>query len=43
VNLKEPYLSLFRDYALSKLCDDEFVEDEGIVQLLSDIRTLPSD
>ena len=41
VNLKEPYLSLIQDYALSKLYDDEFVEDEGIVQLLSDIRNLP--
>jgi len=26
---------------LSKLYDDEFVEGEGIVQLLSDIRNLP--
>jgi hypothetical protein len=41
VNLKEPYLSLILDYALSKLYDDEFVEGEGIVQLLSDIRNLP--
>jgi Tfp pilus assembly protein PilZ len=41
VNLKEPYLSLIRDYALSKLYDDEFVKDEGIVQLLDDIRNLP--
>ena len=41
VNLKEPYLSLIQDYALSKLYDDEFVEEEGIVQLLSDIRNLP--
>ncbi len=41
VNLKEPHLSLIRDYALSKLYDDEFVQGEGIVQLLSDIRNLP--
>ena len=41
VNLKEPYLSLIQDYALSKLYDDAFVEGEGIVQLLSDIRNLP--
>ena len=41
VNLKEPHLSLILDYALSKLYDDEFVEGEGIVQLLSDIRNLP--
>jgi hypothetical protein len=41
VNLKEPYFSLIQDYALSKLYDDQFVEEEGIVQLLSDIRNLP--
>lgn len=41
VNLKEPYLSLIQDYALNKLYDDEFVEAEGIFQLLSDIRNLP--
>ena len=41
VNLKEPYLRLIQDYALSKLYDDEFVENEGIVQLLNDIRNLP--
>ena len=41
VNLKEPHLSLILDYALTKLYDDEFVEGEGIVQLLSDIRNLP--
>ncbi len=41
VNLKEPHLSLILDYALSKLYDDEFVDGEGIVQLLSDIRNLP--
>jgi hypothetical protein len=41
VNLKESYLSLIREYALSKLYDDEFVEGEGIVQLLNDIRSLP--
>ena len=41
VNLEEPYLSLIRDYALSKLYDDAFVKGEGIVQLLSDIRNLP--
>lgn len=41
VNLKEPHLRLIRDYALSKLYDDEFVQGEGIVQLLSDIRNLP--
>ncbi|MBE9533714.1 MAG: PilZ domain-containing protein [Proteobacteria bacterium] len=41
VNLKESSLSLIRDYALSKLYDDEFVDGEGIVQLLSDIRNLP--
>ncbi len=41
VNLKEPHLRLIRDYALSKLYDDEFVQGEGIVQLLNDIRNLP--
>ena len=41
MNLEEPYLSLIRDYALSKLYDDEFAEEVGIVQLLSDIRNLP--
>ncbi|MGD8436614.1 MAG: PilZ domain-containing protein [Syntrophobacterales bacterium] len=41
VNLDEPHLRLIRDYALSKLYDDEFVKEEGIVQLLSDIRNLP--
>jgi hypothetical protein len=41
VNLKEPHLGLILDYALSKLYDDAFVEGEGIVQLLSDIRNLP--
>jgi hypothetical protein len=41
VNLKEPHLSLILDYALSKLYDDKFVEGEGIVQLLCDIRNLP--
>ena len=34
-------MSLILDYALSKLYDDEFVEGEGIVQVLSDIRNLP--
>ena len=34
-------MSLIRDYALSKLYDDEFVEGEGIVQVLNDIRSLP--
>lgn len=41
VNLDEPHFRLIRDYALSKLYDDEFVKEEGIVQLLSDIRNLP--
>jgi Tfp pilus assembly protein PilZ len=41
VNLEESHLSLIRDYALSKLYDNEFVEGEGIVQLLNDIRNLP--
>ena len=41
VNLKEPFLSLIQDYALRKLYNDEFLENEGIVQLLSDSRNLP--
>ena len=41
VNLEEPHFKLIRDYALSKLYDDEFVKGEGIAQLLSDIRNLP--
>jgi Tfp pilus assembly protein PilZ len=41
VNLKESYFNLIRDYALSKLYDNAFVEEEGIVQVLNDIRNLP--
>jgi hypothetical protein len=40
-NLGEPYLSLIREYALAKLYDDNFVRQEGIVQVLSDVRNLP--
>ena len=40
-NLGEPYLSLIRDYALAKLYDDNFVSEEGIVQVLNDVRNLP--
>jgi len=41
VGLAEPYLSLIRDYSLSKLYDEDFVRREGILQILSDIRNLP--
>ena len=41
VGLPEPYLSLIRDYSLSRLYDEEFVRREGILQILSDIRNLP--
>ena len=41
VGLAEPYLSLIRDYSLSRLYDEEFVHREGILQILSDIRNLP--
>jgi Tfp pilus assembly protein PilZ len=40
-NLREPFLSLIREYALAKLYDDNFVRKEGIVQVLSDVRNLP--
>ena len=40
-NLGEPFLSLIREYALAKLYDDNFVRQEGIVQVLSDVRNLP--
>ena len=42
VDLEEPYLSMIRDYALTKLYDKEFLQEEGIIQVLSDIRNLPS-
>lgn len=41
VNLAEPYLTMIRDYSLTKLYDDEFLRREGIIQVLSDIRNLP--
>lgn len=41
VDLKEPYASMIQDYSLSKLYDDEFLQEEGIDQVLSDIRNLP--
>ena len=41
VNLEKSYFNLIRDYALSKLYDKEFVEGEGIVRVLNDIRNLP--
>jgi Tfp pilus assembly protein PilZ len=41
VGLAEPYLSLIRDYSLTKLYDEDFVRREGIIQILSDIRNLP--
>lgn len=41
VGLAEPYLSLIRDYSLTKLYDDDFVRKEGIIQIISDIRNLP--
>ncbi|UCG20745.1 MAG: PilZ domain-containing protein [Deltaproteobacteria bacterium] len=41
VGLAEPYLSLIRDYSLTKLYDEDFVRREGILQILSDIRNLP--
>ena len=39
-NLGEPYLSLITEYSLSKLYDDNFVRQEGIIQVLNDIRNL---
>ena len=41
VGLAEPYLSLIREYSLSRLYDDDFVRREGILRILSDIRNLP--
>jgi hypothetical protein len=41
VGLAEPYLSLIRDYSLSRLYDEDFIRREGIIQILSDIRNLP--
>jgi Tfp pilus assembly protein PilZ len=41
VNLGDPYLNMIRDYSLTKLYDDNFVKQEGILQLLDDIRNLP--
>jgi hypothetical protein len=41
VGLVEPYLSMIRDYSLSKLYDEDFVRREGIMQILSDIRNFP--
>jgi len=41
VNLGNPYLNMIRDYSLTKLYDDNFVKQEGILQLLDDIRNLP--
>jgi len=41
VGLAEPYLSLIREYSLTKLYDEDFVRREGIIQILSDIRNLP--
>jgi hypothetical protein len=40
VGLPEPYLSLIRDYSLSRLYDEDFVRREGILQILNDIRNL---
>jgi Tfp pilus assembly protein PilZ len=40
-DLGETYLNLLREYSLTKLYDDNFVRNEGIVQVLSDIRNLP--
>jgi hypothetical protein len=41
VGLGEPYLSLIREYALSKLYDEDFVRSQGILNILDDIRNLP--
>jgi Tfp pilus assembly protein PilZ len=40
-NLGDPHLNLIREYSLTKLYDDNFVRQEGIVQVLSDVRNLP--
>jgi hypothetical protein len=41
VDLKEPFLSLIRDYTLKLLCDEEQVRKQGIDQVLKDIANLP--
>ena len=41
VGLPQTYLNLIQDYSLTKLYDDDFVQREGIIQIMSDIRNLP--
>jgi hypothetical protein len=40
-NLKEPYLSLIRDYTLKLLCDEDLVRKQGLERVLEDISNLP--
>ena len=42
LTLKEPYRGLIREYTLTRLYDDNLVRSEGILQVLEDIRNLPS-
>jgi hypothetical protein len=42
LTLKEPYLGLIREYALTSLYDDNLVHSGGILRLLEEIRNLPS-
>jgi hypothetical protein len=42
LTLKEPYRGLIREYTLTRLYDDNLVRSGGILQVLEDIRNLPS-
>jgi uncharacterized protein (TIGR02266 family) len=42
LTLKEPHRGLIREYALTSLYDDNLVRSGGILQVLEDIRNLPS-
>jgi hypothetical protein len=41
-DLGEPYRSLLRDYTFKMLDSEELVRSQGILQVLDDIRNLPS-
>ena len=41
IDLREPYLSLIRDYTLKLLCDEEMVRKQGVDRILADISTWP--
>jgi len=42
LTLKEPYRGLIREYTLTRLYDDNLIRSGGILQVLEDIRNLPS-